>query len=181
MTPKQRIKASKFLSLLLRHKPDVGGITLDKNGWANTKEIVNALRDRGFPMTITILKEIVSADSKQRYVFGLHDNTIRANQGHSIDVDLGLVSVQPPEFLYHGTSEKSVSSIFHYGILAKGRQYVHLSKDIDTAHTVGKRHGNPVILCISSLLMADKGFEFYCSENGVWLTSSVPVGYFIIL
>jgi putative RNA 2'-phosphotransferase len=175
MTPKEKIKASKFISLLLRHLPSAGGIVLDANGWANTHDLVKALRTKYPVMSIAILKEIVSEDSKQRYVFSAHNIKIRANQGHSLDVDLGLVQIEPPKFLYHGTAQNKIWMIRKDGLIPMKRQYVHLSDNHDTAISVGKRHGEPVVITVKSGLMAE--FVFHKSENGVWLTKHVPVEY----
>ena len=124
-----------------------------------------------------MLEEIVRTDDKQRYSFNEDKTMIRANQGHSIPVDVELESVEPPEFLYHGTSQKYIDSIEKQGLISKSRLYVHLSKDEETAINVGKRHGNPVVLIINSRQMFEDGFSFYKSVNGVWLTKEVPIKY----
>ena len=175
MTSKEKIKASKFISLLLRHDPTAGGIVLDNNGWANVFDLVKAVRIKYPVMSIAILKEIVSEDSKQRYSFSAHNIKIRANQGHSLDVDIGLVETLPPETLFHGTSQNTIWKIRRDGLLPMKRQYVHLSDNHDTAISVGKRHGEPIVITVKSELMTK--FAFYKSENGVWLTKHVPVEY----
>lgn len=175
MTPKQKIKASKFLSLLLRHKPDAGGITLDAAGWARCDSVIEALRTKGHPVTASILQEIVAEDDKQRYTLAGH--RMRANQGHSIPVDLGLVSVPPPEHLFHGTADKALWLIFRDGLLPMARQHVHLSEDVETATKVGKRHGEPKVITVRAAQMAANGYDFYRSDNGVWLTKAVPLAY----
>ena len=181
MTPKEKIKASKFLSLILRHDPAAGGITLDAQGWASTQDILNALKQR-FPITLKIFREIVTEDEKQRYSFSSYGECIRANQGHSISVDLGLVDVQPPEFLFHGTSQKTMGLIWRDGILPMSRQYVHLSNDIETAIKVGQRHGDVVVLSVRAYdMFSIGGLAFYLSENGVWLTHRVPQEYIEIV
>ncbi len=176
MTPKQKTKASKFLSLILRHNPTAGDIVLDAQGWASTLSVLEALKQR-FPITLAMLQEIVSDDAKKRYSFNGHGECIRANQGHSIPVDLGLISIQPPAVLFHGTSQRVINLIWRDGILPMSRQYVHLSDNIVTATLIGKRHGEPVILNIRAFDMFAAGHEFYQSENGVWLTNKVPIEY----
>lgn len=170
------IKLSKYISLILRHKPGVIGITLDEHGWANVDElIVGVSKDRTFNMEI--LEEIVRTDEKQRYSFNSDKTKIRANQGHSIPVDVELQEKEPPEILYHGTGEKYVESIDKEGLSSKGRLYVHLSKDIDTAMKVGRRHGVPVVYQIRSKEMYCDRHKFFLSKNGVWLTKEVPVEF----
>lgn len=167
---------SKFMSLILRHKPETIGIELDEHGWANVDEFIDGIaKTRTFNMQI--LEEIVRTDDKQRYSFNEDKTLIRANQGHSIPVDVELEECVPPEFLYHGTGEKYVESIDKTGLIRKSRLYVHLSKDADTAVKVGKRHGRPVLYRVCSGKMQEDGFSFYLSKNGVWLTKEVPVQY----
>lgn len=124
-----------------------------------------------------MLEEIVRTDNKQRYSFNEDKTLIRANQGHSIPVDVELTKAVPPDILYHGTGEKYVSSIDKEGLLPKSRLYVHLSKDEDTAVNVGKRHGKPVVYKVDARKMQEDGFEFFLSVNGVWLTKKVTVKY----
>ena len=167
---------SKFLSLILRHKPETIGIKLDEHGWADVSELISGIsKTRQFDMKM--LEEIVRTDSKQRYSFNEDKTLIRANQGHSIPVDVELEKKTPPEFLYHGTEEKFVSSIDKEGLLSKSRLYVHLSKDTETAVKVGSRHGKPVVYRVEAGKMADDGYEFFLSVNGVWLTKAVPAEY----
>lgn len=167
---------SKFISLILRHKPETIGITLDEHGWANVDELIEGV-SKTHPLTREGLEEIVRTDEKQRYSFNEDHSLIRANQGHSIPVDVELEKVKPPRYLYHGTGEKYVSSIDQQGLVPKSRLYVHLSADYDTAVKVGTRHGKPVVYRIEAEQMETDGFSFYCSVNGVWLTKSVPVKY----
>lgn len=174
MNDKTLQRKSKYLSLILRHKPEVAGIALDKYGWAPVNDIVKAL-----DIDLETLKCIVRTDSKQRYSFNEDQTKIRANQGHSIKVDVGLKEATPPDILYHGTGTKSLSGIAKTGITKQSRQYVHLSKDTDTAMKVGMRHGNPIILVIDCKEMLKDGYKFYLSENGVWLTDIVPIKYII--
>lgn len=167
----------KFISLILRHKPETVGITLDEHGWANVDELISGIAKRQY-FDMSMLEEIVATDSKQRYSFNEDKTLIRANQGHSIPVDVELEKAMPPEYLYHGTGEKYVSSIEVQGLLPKSRSYVHLSSDNNTAKKVGARHGKPVVYRISAGKMAEDGYVFYKSVNGVWLTKEVPVEYF---
>lgn len=167
---------SKYIALILRHKPETIGISLDEHGWANVSELIEGIaKDHDFNMDM--LEEIVRTDNKQRYSFNEDHTLIRANQGHSIPVDVELEEVVPPEILFHGTGKKFVSSIDEQGLIPKSRLYVHISEDIDTATKVGIRHGKPVIYKVKSGEMHRDGFIFYRSVNGVWLTKAVPVKY----
>lgn len=169
-------KLSKYLSLILRHKPNVIGITLDEHGWADVDELIAGIsKDRIFNMEI--LEEIVRTDEKQRYSFNTDKTKIRANQGHSISADVELQEKEPLEILYHGTGQKYVESIDKEGLLPKSRLYVHLSKDIDTAMKVGRRHGVPVIYKVKSQEMYCDGYKFFLSKNRIWLTKEVLVRY----
>ncbi len=169
-------ETSKYISLILRHKPEVIGITLDEHGWARVDELIEGI-SRTHPLNMEMLEQIVSEDEKHRYSFNEDKTKIRANQGHSIPVDVELEEKEPPVFLFHGTGEKYVPSIDKIGLIPKSRLYVHLSDNISTAIIVGQRHGKPVIYRIESKQMFDKGYKFYLSKNGVWLTNSVPVEY----
>lgn len=167
---------SKFISLILRHKPEAVGITLDEHGWANVEELIAGIkRTRAFDMEM--LEEIVRTDNKQRYSFNEDRTLIRANQGHSVPVDVELPVVAPPEYLYHGTGQKYVESIDKTGLIPKSRLYVHLSGDQETAVKVGSRHGKPVVYRVSSGRMQKDGHVFYRSVNGVWLVRVVPAEY----
>ena len=169
---------SKYMSLILRHKPETIGISLDEHGWSNVEDLITGIaKDNEFNMEI--LEEIVRRDEKQRYSFNEDKTLIRANQGHSIPVDVELEEWVPPEILWHGTGEKYVESIDREGLISKSRLYVHLSKDEDTAIKVGSRHGKPVIYNVKAKQMYDDGYKFYLSVNGVWLTKEVPVKYLI--
>lgn len=167
---------SKFISLILRHKPEVVGITLDEHGWANVDDLIAGVNKTSH-LSMELLEEIVNSDNKKRYSFNDDKTLIRANQGHSIDVDVELEEIKPPDCLYHGTGEKYVEAIDESGLISKSRLYVHLSLDKDTATKVGSRHGKPIIYQIDSKKMYEEGFKFYLSVNGVWLTKSVPVNY----
>ena len=165
-------KASKFLSLVLRHKPEKIGIQLDRRSWAKVPEIL-----MGVNLTMEDLEYIVETDEKQRYSFNDDKTLIRANQGHSIPIDLELEAVEPPETLYHGTIGQFLGSIKKEGLQRRSRQFVHLSKDVETALAVGRRRGKPVVLQIASGRMFEDGYEFFLSENGVWLTKEAPSSY----
>ena len=167
---------SKFISLILRHKPEVIGITLDDHGWADTQALIEGV-NRTHPLTMELLEEIVRTDEKQRYSFNADKSRIRANQGHSIPIDADLAETEPPETLYHGTGEKSVASIERDGLRPMSRLYVHLSPDTETARSVGSRHGKPVIYIVLAGEMHRSGYRFYRSANGVWLTKEVPVRF----
>ena len=169
-------KVSRYVSLILRHKPETIGISLDEHGWANVDELIKGI-SKEYPINIDILEEIVRTDEKQRYSFNEGHTLIRANQGHSIPVDVELEEVRPPEYLYHGTGVKYVESIRKDGLIPKNRLYVHLSEDKETATNVGKRHGKPFIYRVCSGKMYRDGFIFYKSKNGIWLTKNVPIEY----
>lgn len=175
------IKIGKYICLILRHKPEIIGIELDKNGWANVDELINGLKKKYPDFNREKLEYIVNTDNKQRYSLSNDKSKIRARQGHSIDVDVELRELTPPEFLYHGTAERFLGSIMKEGLVPKSRLYVHLSKDVETAEKVGKRHGKPAVLKIETGKMAEDGFKFYLSENGVWLTKAVPPKYFSLI
>ena len=169
-------EVSKFISLILRHKPETIGISLDEHGWANVDELLAGIQ-KSFDITPEMLDEIVRTDSKQRYAFNEDKSLIRANQGHSIPVDVELEEKEPPEFLWHGTGKKYVDSIDKQGLIPKSRLYVHLSVDDETAKKVGKRHGEPILYHVKAKQMYKDGYKFYLSVNGVWLTAEVPLKY----
>ena len=171
-------KTSQFIALILRHKPETIGITLDEHGWANVQELIDGINATGkHHLNMELLEEIVRLDEKQRYSFNEDRSLIRANQGHSIPVDVDLRETLPPKVLYHGTGEKYVPSIDEQGLIPKSRLYVHMSADKETAKTVGSRHGRPVIYEIDCKSMSEDGYSFYLSENHVWLTKAVPAKY----
>lgn len=170
------IETSKYLSMILRHKPEAIGITLDEHGWANVDDLIAGI-NKTHPLTMDVLEEIVRTDDKMRYSFNEDKTLIRANQGHSIPVDVELEEIAPPEYLYHGTGEKYVDSIDKQGLLPKSRLYVHLSNDINTALNIGERHGKPVVYRINCKAMVESGYKFYRSANRVWLTKSVPTEF----
>lgn len=170
-------KLSVFISLVLRHKPEAANIILDEHGWADVEELLAGINNSGREIDMDILDEIVRTDNKQRCSFNDDRTLVRANQGHSIPVDVELKEQEPPEFLYHGTATRFLDRIETEGLKPMSRLYVHLSKNIKTALKVGKRHGNPTVLKIYSRNMYNDGYKFYLSVNGVWLTKKVEIKY----
>lgn len=172
-------RISKFISMILRHRPEVIGITLDEHGWADVNELIKGINETGEEVEFSkdTLETIVKTDKKQRYSFSQDKTLIRANQGHSIPVDVELEKKEPPKVLYHGTGVKSVKAIQEQELLPMERLYVHLSTDVETATNVGKRHGTPVIFKVNTEQMQKDGYDFFQSVNGVWLTKEVPVKY----
>ena len=173
---RQNNSTGRFIAMILRHKPETIGIKLDEHGWARVDELIAGIA-KTRPFDMEMLEEIVRTDSKQRYSFNEDKTLIRANQGHSIPVDVELEQKTPPDILWHGTGEKYVESINQMGLISKARLYVHLSKDYDTARNVGSRHGNPVVYQVDTKKMTEDGYAFFQSVNGVWLTKEVPVIY----
>ena len=173
-------KLSVFISLILRHEPEVINIKLDNYGYANVEELILGINKTGRKIDMDILEEIVKTDNKGRYSFNGDKTKIRANQGHSINVDVELKEETPPKYLYHGTSTRFLSMIEKEGIRPMARLYVHLSEDRETAINVGSRHGEPIILKIDTEKMINDGFRFLISENGVWLTKYISPIYFSI-
>lgn len=176
---KSLTELSKFISLILRHKPSATNIELDEHGWANVDELITGINqvDSRNNMDMEKLEEIVRTDNKQRYSFNEDKTLIRANQGHSIPVDVELQEIVPPEYLWHGTGQKYMESIDKEGLVPKSRLYVHLSGDVETATNVGKRHGKLLMYKVLSKKMVEDGYKFYRSVNGVWLTKTVPAEY----
>ena len=170
-------KKSRFLSRVLRHHPEHIGVTLDAGGWADIGELLSRASEAGRQITREELDHIVATDEKGRYAISEDGTRIRANQGHSIAVDLGLEPIEPPELLFHGTASKSLESIGQQGLVPRSRQHVHLSGDAETAVKVGKRHGTPVVLEILARAMHAEGHTFRRSANGVWLVDAVPVEF----
>jgi putative RNA 2'-phosphotransferase len=168
---------SKFLSLVLRHKPEEIGLHLDENGWASVEELIKKVNAKGNKIDIDLLNEIVDTNDKKRFAFNDDKTKIRASQGHSIEIDLDLQPSLPPNLLYHGTATRFVESILKEGLTKQQRQHVHLSEKLETAAAVGARHGKPVLLIINAKQMQEDGFAFYKSENNVWLTDNVEVKY----
>ncbi|HGT0205763.1 TPA: RNA 2'-phosphotransferase [Clostridioides difficile] len=170
-------KLSIFISLILRHKPETIGIKLDDYGYADVNELIEKINNTGRNINIEILEQIVKEDNKQRYSFNDDRSKIRANQGHSINVNVELRELEPPKYLYHGTATRFLDNIKNEGIIKQSRLYVHLSRDIDIAVKVGKRHGTPVILKINTGKMYENGYKFHLSENNVWLCEYIPFKY----
>jgi len=181
VSSKQLHKTSRFLSFILRHKPDVINLNLDENGWADIDELIKKANtsDEVTSLDRALIQEVVDTRDKKRFIISDDRQSIRASQGHSIDVDLQLKPVTPPEFLYHGTETRFLDSILKEGLKPQQRQHVHLSTDIETATAVGQRYGKPVILTIKALLMHEQGFTFYRADNGVWLIIYIPRNYII--
>ncbi|WP_431164973.1 RNA 2'-phosphotransferase [Tenacibaculum halocynthiae] len=180
MNEKNIKRISKFLSLLLRHQPEKIGLQLDSNGWATVEELLQKSRKHGVRFTIDELEGVVVNNDKKRFTFNDDKTKIRANQGHSLKtIDLELKPVQPPEFLYHGTVAKFMNAIHDKGLQKMSRQHVHLSTEIETAMKVGSRRGKPIILTVKSGEMQSEGYEFYLSENNVWLTDNVPSEFIV--
>lgn len=167
-------KLSKFLSYVLRHDPKKLNLTMDKQGWVSVTQLLENLDD----ISVEILEEVVAENDKKRFAFNEDKTKIRANQGHSIAIELNYSPVEPPEFLFHGTAIKNMDSIKKSGIIKGNRHQVHLSLDKETATNIGKRHGKPVILVVQSKAMHEAGYQFFVSENGVWLTEFVPAEFF---
>ncbi len=171
------VKTSKFLSLVLRHKPEEIGLTLDENGWAAIDELIRLANERGSRLTRSLLEQVVAENDKQRFAISEDGLRIRANQSHSVSIDLALAPTDPPDLLYHGTASRFLESIRATGLHSASRQHVHLSRDAETATKVGQRHGKPAVLVVRARAMAAAGHLFYLSENGVWLTERVPVQF----
>ena len=167
-------RASKFIALILRHDPAAGGLTLDAEGWAPVDQVVAALRQHDPAANRAMLDQIVADDAKGRYNFSADGARIRANQGHSVAVDLGLLPATPPALLYHGTVARVLDAIRAEGLRPMQRQHVHLSPDTETATIVGRRRGVPLVLAVRAGDMHAAGTLFYRSENGVWLTGPIP-------
>lgn len=171
-------RASKYLSRVLRHDPAMVGLSLDEHGYLPVDALLAGMTRAGkYPLTPEELHFIVRTDAKQRYSFSPDSTHIRANQGHSIPVDLELPAAQPPAILYHGTATRFLPSIFKSGLLRGIRLYVHLSRDAATARIVGARHGQPALLTVDAARMHTDGLTFFLSANGVWLTEHVPLQY----
>jgi len=177
MNKERQKRISKFLSYILRHHPDSIGIELDSGGWAEVSELLRASARGGLRITLDELRTVVEENDKQRFSFSEDGHRIRANQGHSIPVDLGYSQVAPPEVLYHGTARRFLDSIRRDGLQRGRRHHVHLSPDAATARKVGQRYGKPIILRVQAGQMYNDGYKFYLSTNGIWLTECVPPSY----
>jgi putative RNA 2'-phosphotransferase len=177
MDAARRVKISKFLSKHLRHDPAGLGIALAPGGWVEIEVLLAACGRRGVPISRAQLEEVVRTSDKQRFGFDETGARIRANQGHSVEVDLQLEPRAPPAELYHGTGERSLPAIFRHGLMKMSRHHVHLSADVETARKVGARHGTPAVLVVAAGAMHAAGATFYRSDNGVWLVDAVPVEF----
>ena len=178
---KRTKNASKFLSLLLRHKPETIGLVLDKNGWAIIDEIIEKSGKKGRALTRQLIDAAVAENNKKRFAISEDGLKIRARQGHSIKVDVELKEMVPPAELYHGTADKNMTSILNSGLNSGKRLHVHLSQDVETAKSVGQRHGKPVVFKVAADKMHQAGIKFYLSENDVWLVETVPPAFLAAL
>ena len=170
-------KVSKFLSLVLRHEPQRIGLVLDAQGWADIDAVIACAGEHGMALTREEILRIVATSDKQRFALDSSGRRIRANQGHSIDIELGLEPREPPPVLFHGTAEASVAAIRAEGLKPGRRHHVHLSRDAATATAVGRRHGWPVVLRVAAGRMWSTGYAFFLSDNGVWLAAAVPAEF----
>jgi putative RNA 2'-phosphotransferase len=177
ISEKEVIRLSKFLSLVLRHQPEVIGIRLDENGWTDVALLLQQLNLHHTLVDMGTLVYVVETNIKKRFAFNDDRTRIRASQGHSVPVDLGYAPAQPPALLYHGTAVQNVNSILQEGLHKRSRRHVHLSADINTAIKVGQRHGKPQVLKVDAQRMQQDGLVLYLSANGVWLTDAVPARY----
>ena len=177
MDKRRQKRISKFLSYVLRHHPDSIGIELNRQGWTDVEELLRKAGQRGMRITLDELRTVVKENDKQRFSFSKDSMRIRANQGHSIEVDLGYEEVAPPDVLYHGTAQRNLGLIRVEGLTKGNRHHVHLSPDSETARKVGQRYGKPVVLEIKAGQMHADGYKFYLSANGVWLREYVPASY----
>ena len=179
MNNKKLVRTSKFLSLVLRHKPEQVGLTLEDGGWVRVDALIEAANGAGVALNRTLLQEVVAKNDKKRFAFSDDGLRIRANQGHSVSIDLGLEPAVPPDVLFHGTAARFLDSIRQHGLQRRNRHHVHLSSDAETAIAVGKRHGKPVLLTIAAQRMHNAGIRFYLSKNNVWLTEHVAPAYLV--
>jgi putative RNA 2'-phosphotransferase len=173
----QIVRASKLLSRILRHDPAMVGLRLDPGGWVAVDDLLAALARHGRPVDRALLEHVVATNDERRFAFDPTGTRMRASQGHSIGVDLGLTPAVPPAELYHGTPDRTAPVIAGEGIRKMGRDHVHLSPDAATATRVGARRGRPYVFVVDAAAMHSDGHVFFLSENGVWLTDQVPSGY----
>jgi putative RNA 2'-phosphotransferase len=181
MDERRTVRASKYLSMVLRHRPEKAGLSLDAGGWVEVDTLLTALKAVGRPLTRAQLEHVVATNDKQRFAFSADGRRIRASQGHSVAVELGLPDAVPPGVLFHGTATATVPLILARGLLPMGRQDVHLSADRETAVRVGARHGRPAVFAVDAEGLAATGHTFQVSANGVWLTSAVPARWLRLL
>lgn len=181
MQTKELIRLSKFLSLVLRHQPEIIGIQLDEQGWTDVPMLLQKANAAGTPLNMDTLRFVVANNNKKRFLLDETLSRIRASQGHSVEVQLGYSAQEPPEILHHGTAERFLKSILESGLQKRQRHHVHLSPDVETAIKVGSRHGRPVVLEVRAKEMQEAGFQFFMSDNGVWLTYAVPASFLQVL
>lgn len=181
MSQEKEVRESKYISYLLRHHPEKGNLTLDEHGYADVSKLIYAVCAKFPDFNEEELDAVVKHNDKQRYAYDENKKCIRARQGHSVTVDVELKPTLVQSYLYHGTAKKSLDAIFREGLKPMGRLYVHLSSDYGTAIRVGSRHGTPVVLLVDAMRMQKDGYEFYLSENGIWLTKTVPSQYLEVL
>jgi len=175
---KQFDKISKFLSYVLRHKPETIEIILDSDGWVNIDSLITQANQYGEYLTKELLEQVVNTNDKKRFTLSEDGLRIRAAQGHSTkQVDVNHDEQIPPTLLYHGTATRFINSIKEKGLVAGDRHYVHLSSDEKIAILIGERHGKPIVISIKAQLMSKQGFKFYLADNGVWLTKIVPIEF----
>ncbi len=177
MDSNRLIQISKYLSKHLRHTPERIGLTLESGGWVEINRLLEACQQDQFSLSLAELEAVVANNDKKRFSFNETRTKMRANQGHSIPIELQLVPVQPPSILYHGTHQNAVESILKNGLLKQSRHHVHLSRDIPTAIQVGQRRGKAVVIAVDAQKMSVEGYTFYCADNGVWLVDAVPAEY----
>lgn len=177
MTQSELMNLSKFLCYILRHNPSSAGILLDEHGWAEVENLIGGINAAGRKIDMRTLEQIVQSDSKHRYSFNKDKSKIRANQGHSVNVEVDMTECAPPDILYHGTAKKFLKNIKDCGICRRSRKFVHLSDNINTAFAIGSRHGEPVVLVIDTGKMVAEGYRFYLSANGVWQSADIPWQY----
>ena len=180
MDAKRLIKTSKYLSRHLRHQPERLGLTLEPGGWVRVDALLRACSEQGFALSRDDLHEVVERNDKRRFAFDDAGMRIRANQGHTVPIDLALEPARPPATLFHGTSRHNLDSIVRTGLKSMGRHHVHLSEDRGTATRVGARHGKPVVLRVAARRMVQDGFVFHVTANGVWLVTEVPAAYLTV-
>ena len=181
LTPQRCTRISKYLSKHLRHKPERIGLELLPGGWVEVSKLLAAAAEHGFELSLLELQQVVADNNKQRFGFDDSGDLIRANQGHSIKVDLQLTVRTPPAILYHGTHTQAVTEILKTGLLKMSRHHVHLTTNLSVAHEVGGRRGKSIIIGVNAILMESNGHDFYCTENDVWLVDHVPPEYLKLL
>lgn len=181
MDDKRKVRTSKFLSRVLRHAPEEIGLTLEPGGWVLVTDLLAGAANAGVRVTPDELAEIVRTSDKQRFALDDAGTRIRANQGHSVEVDLQLEAAEPPAELFHGTADRFLAAILRDGLLKMARHHVHLSREVETARKVGSRHGKPVVLVVDAAKMRAEGRDFFVSTNGVWLVDHVPSQYLRLL